>query len=181
MNHWKPGVFFDPVTTVTVGLGLAAAGKSYQESQVAARETKREGRRRRAELRKEADAERERARRLRSRQRAAYGAAGVSSNFGSPLSLQFRSLLDSIDVQSRIIAGAEQAYQDSRRRARAIQNQSLGNLISDVAGLATTGILQYQATTARPTPKAPGLTPSSIPTSGIPSGDPFSPPIPIAQ
>ena len=174
MNWNKPFLRFDPVTAiVSLSLTAAATGHQLVEADRAKREAKRAGRRRSAELKRAAEAEMERSRRLQAVQRARFGAAGVSSNFGSPVLLQLRSLSDSILEQQRIIRGAAEAEREARARGRAIWGEAVGSAIGQLANAAG-GI-------SIPTSSSPG--PSTAPGSGDAFGmpgtrDPFSPPPP---
>jgi hypothetical protein len=152
------------ISLALVALGASAIGTgiSVNEAKKAERKEKRAARVVRGERLREADAERERGRRLRSTQRAAFGAAGVNADFGSPQSLQFRSVLDSIDRQGRIIRGAQFEFEDTRRRARANTVNAYAAGFQNIAG----ALSNFTPTQSNTNSTVPGTGP-------VNSGNPF--------
>lgn len=127
------------------------------ESRKASNQTKRAGRAQAAALRAEASAERERGRRLAASQRAAFGAAGVTSQ-GSPLLVQAAGLLDNLRARERLLAGARNVQSNSNAEADALRIRGLSNSLQAASNFAFNFTPASNSATTRTLPSGGTLT-----------------------
>ena len=146
------------ISTVLAAGGTAATIAIQQdESRKASNQTKRAGRAQAAALRAEASAERERGRRLAASQRAAFGAAGVTSS-GSPLLVQAAGLLDNLRARERLLAGARNVQSNSNAEADALRIRGLSNSLEAATNFALDFTPASNSATTRTLPSGGTLT-----------------------
>lgn len=121
---------------IALAATAVSTGVAIQQQEQAKKAEKKSSKARASALAADAARERERARRLASAQTARFGAAGVTQA-GTPTFKVLQGLFDSIDDQEAILAGARNALEEGRLRARAIGTAQIGTAARGIGSIAT--------------------------------------------